>query len=99
MRGDRDHQRHGRYLTAALMFPSRMSAKEVDEQMLSVQNKNSSCFIEWIPCNIKSSICNIPPKGLKMAACSIGNSTATQEMFKHVADQFTSMLRRKAFLH
>ena len=99
MRGDRDHQRHGRYLTAALMFRSRMSAKEVDEQMLSVQNKNSSYFIEWIPCNIKSSICDIPPKGLKMAACSIGNSTATQEMFKHVADQFTSMLRRKAFLH
>merc|ERR1712057_141293 len=30
----------------------RMSSKEVDEQMLNVQNKNSSYFIEWIPNNM-----------------------------------------------
>jgi tubulin beta len=34
--------RHGRYLTACAMFRGRMSTKEVDEQMLNVQNKNSS---------------------------------------------------------
>merc|ERR1711979_65926 len=34
--------RHGRYLTAAALFRGRMSTKEVDEQMLNVQNKNSS---------------------------------------------------------
>ena len=44
MRGDRDHQRHGRYLIAALMFRGRMSAKEVDKQMLNAQNKNPSYF-------------------------------------------------------
>ncbi len=33
--------RHGRYLTASAMFRGRMSSKEVDEQMLNVQNKNS----------------------------------------------------------
>merc|ERR1711907_167259 len=59
--------RHGRYLTACAMFRGRMSTKEVDEQMLNVQNKNSSYFVEWIPNNIKSSICDIPPKGLKMS--------------------------------
>jgi len=91
--------RHGRYLTASAMFRGRMSTKEVDEQMLNVQNKNSSYFVEWIPNNIKSSICDIPPKGLKMAATFIGNSTAIQEMFKRVAEQFTAMFRRKAFLH
>ena len=31
--------RHGRYLTAAALFRGRMSTKEVDEQMLNVQNK------------------------------------------------------------
>lgn len=34
--------RHGRYLTVAAVFRGRMSMKEVDEQMLNVQNKNSS---------------------------------------------------------
>lgn len=91
--------RHGRYLTASAMFRGRMSTKEVDEQMLNVQNKNSSYFVEWIPNNVKSSVCDIPPKGLKMSATFIGNSTAVQEMFKRVSEQFTAMFRRKAFLH
>merc|ERR1711904_365116 len=63
------------------------------------QNKNSSYFVEWIPNNVKSSICDIPPKGLKMAVTFIGNSTAIQELFKRVSEQFTAMFRRKAFLH
>eukprot|EP00306_Pavlova_sp_CCMP459_P014466 CAMPEP_0185211104 /NCGR_PEP_ID=MMETSP1140-20130426/66858_1 /TAXON_ID=298111 /ORGANISM="Pavlova sp., Strain CCMP459" /LENGTH=589 /DNA_ID=CAMNT_0027778943 /DNA_START=95 /DNA_END=1866 /DNA_ORIENTATION=+ len=91
--------RHGRYLTAAAIFRGRMSTKEVDEQMLNVQNKNSSYFVEWIPNNIKSSICDIPPKGLKMAVAFVGNSTCMQEVMKRISEQFTAMFRRKAFLH
>lgn len=81
------------------MFRGRMSTKEVDEQMLNVQNKNSSYFVEWIPNNVKAAVCDIPPKGLKMAVTFIGNNTAIQEMFKRVSEQFTAMFRRKAFLH
>merc|ERR1719240_1955737 len=32
--------------------------------------------------NMKCGICDIPPKGLKMAVCFVGNTTAIQEMFK-----------------
>ncbi|KAL0351759.1 UNVERIFIED_CONTAM: Tubulin beta-1 chain [Sesamum calycinum] len=91
--------RHGRYLTASAMFRGKMSTKEVDEQMLNVQNKNSSYFVEWIPNNVKSSVCDIPPTGLKMASTFVGNSTSIQEMFRRVSEQFTAMFRRKAFLH
>merc|ERR1719379_2863498 len=91
--------RHGRYLTASALFRGRMSTRDIDEQMLNVQNKNSSYFVEWIPNNVKSSVCDIPPKGLKMSATFIGNSTAIQEMFKRIGDQFIAMFRRKAFLH
>ena len=48
--------RHGRYLTTAALFHGRMSTKEVDEQMLNVQYKNSSYFVERIPNNIKASV-------------------------------------------
>merc|ERR1719373_1364410 len=34
-----------------------------------------------------------------MAATFIGNSTAIQELFKRISEQFTAMFRRKAFLH
>ncbi|VDM75457.1 unnamed protein product [Strongylus vulgaris] len=67
--------------------------------MLNVQNKNSSYFVEWIPNNVKTAVCDIPPRGVKMAATFVGNSTAIQELFKRISEQFTAMFRRKAFLH
>ncbi len=48
---------------------------------------------------VKSAVCDIPPRGLKMAATFIGNSTAIQELFKRIGSAFTAMFRRKAFLH
>ena len=91
--------RHGRYLTASAMFRGNLSPKEIDEQMQSIQNKNSPYFVEWIPNNIKSSLCNVAPKGTDMSATFIGNSTCIQDLFKRVNEHFTSMFRRKAFLH
>nr|XP_037282731.1 tubulin beta chain-like [Rhipicephalus microplus] len=90
--------RHGRYLTVAAIFRVCMRMREVDEQMLNVQ-KNSLYFVKWIPNNVKTAVCDIPPRGLKMSATFIGNSTAIQELFKRISEQFTAMLRRKAFLH
>ena len=76
-----------------------MSIREVDEQILQAQNKHSAYFMDWIPNSAKAAICDIPPKGLKMSSVFIGNSTAIQEVFKRVSDQFTVMFRRKAFIH
>merc|ERR1712072_1502611 len=92
--------RHGRYLTVAAYFRGRsVSMKDVEENMLAVQSRNSSYFVEWIPNNCQTALCDIPPRGLKMSVTFIGNSTAIQELFKRVSDQFTAMFRRKAFLH
>jgi tubulin beta len=91
--------KHGRYLTASATFRGKMSTREVDEQMAQIQNKNSSYFVEWIPNNIKSSVCDVPPKGLQMSATFIGNNTCIQELFKRIGSQFSAMFRRKAFLH
>ena len=59
----------------------------------------STYFVEWIPNNVKTAVCDIPPRGLKMSSTFIGNSTAIQELFKRIGEQFTAMFRRKAFLH
>jgi tubulin beta len=91
--------RQGRYLTVAAMFRGKVSMKEVEEQMQSVQNKNSAYFVEWIPNNVLSAQCNIAPRGYKMAVTFMGNTTAIQEIFKRVNDQFSAMFKRKAFLH
>jgi len=90
---------HGRYLTVASIFRGKMSMKEVEEQMLQYQTRMSSHFVEWIPNNVKTAVCNVPPKNLKMATTFIGNSTAIQEVFKRIQEQFSVMFHRKAFLH
>ncbi|XP_014786384.1 tubulin beta-1 chain [Octopus bimaculoides] len=89
----------GRYLCAACIFRGRLSMKEVDEQMFNIQNKNSTYFVEWIPDNVKTAVCDIPPRGLKMSATFIGNSTSIQALFKRIMEQYDTMLRRRAFLH
>ncbi|KAE8654046.1 Tubulin beta-1 chain [Hibiscus syriacus] len=89
--------RHGRYLTALAMFRGKMSTKEVDEQMIDVQNKNSSYFLGWIPNNVKSSVCDIPPKSLTMSSTFVGNSTSVQEMFRRLSEQFTAMFVARPF--
>jgi len=91
--------RHGRYLTVAAIFRGRMSMKEVDEQMLNVQNKNSSYLLNGFPTMLKQLFAMFHPRGLKMSSTFIGNSTAIQELFKRISEQFTAMFRRKAFLH
>merc|ERR1712238_544455 len=78
--------RHGRYLTCAMMFRGNMSSKEVDDQMMNMVDKNSSYFVEWIPNNLKASICDIPPQNMKMSSVFVGNSTAIQEAWNRVAE-------------
>jgi len=84
--------RHGRYLTVATIFRGRMSMREVEDQIMGVQKKNASHFVEWIPNNVKTAVCDIPPRGLKMSATFIGNTTAIQEIFKRIGEQFTGQL-------
>ena len=67
--------------------------------MLTFLFASSSYFVEWVPNNVKTAVCDIPPRGLKMAGTFIGNSTAIQELFRRISEQFTAMFRRKAFLH
>lgn len=89
----------GKYLTAAVYFRGKVSTKEVEDEMHSMQEKNSSNFVEWIPHNIKSSVCDVPAVGEKVSSAFIGNSTSMQNILKRIGGQFRSMFKRKAFLH
>lgn len=82
---------HGRYLTRDAMFGGRISMKELHKRMLDTRNKNSSYFVEWIPNNVGTGVCDIPPGGLKTSTPLIGNNTAIQEPFKHISELFAAM--------
>nr|ANN11958.1 beta-tubulin [Puccinia helianthi] len=92
--------RLGKYLTAATIFRgSNVSSRDVENAMVAVQEKNSDFFVEWIPNSVMTSLCQVPPHGMRMAATFIGNSTAQQELFKRTQAQYAAMFRRRAFLH
>eukprot|EP01126_Amoeba_proteus_P054644 TRINITY_DN6733_c0_g1_i18.p1 TRINITY_DN6733_c0_g1~~TRINITY_DN6733_c0_g1_i18.p1 ORF type:complete len:339 (+),score=34.49 TRINITY_DN6733_c0_g1_i18:226-1242(+) len=89
----------GKYLTASCIFRGNVASQDVEAAMTVMQSKNSESFVPWIPNNIKSSICNVAPKGLRVSGTFIANSTAIQEPFKRIAVQFSHMFKRRAFLH
>lgn len=91
--------KHGRYLTAAAFFRGKISMKDMEEQMSAMQSKNRENFVEWIPDNVQSAVCNVPPHGLDVSATFIGNTTSIQELFKRINEQFNAMFKRKAYLH
>ena len=47
------------------------ATREVDEQMLNVQNKNSSYFVEWIPNNITTGKTRSVRQVLSAQACQL----------------------------
>jgi len=89
----------GKYLAASCMFRGNIPTRDVDDTMLQVQTKQAESFVPWIPNNITSSICNVPPTGLSMSGTFIANSTAIQGVFERIGKQFTQMFKRKAFVH
>jgi len=90
---------HGRYFTASAMFRGKLSTREIEDHLVNIQTRNANQFVQWIPNNIKYSVCDIPPKGLKQSATFVANSTSIKELFKRTLDQFTVMFKRKAFVY
>merc|ERR1711865_199830 len=86
-------------ISCSVPFRGKLSSKEVDHEIANMMDKNSAFFVEWIPNNCKTSICDIPPRGLKMSTTVTGNTTAMQELWTRLSNQFAAMFKRKAFLH
>ncbi|EFA11292.1 tubulin beta chain [Tribolium castaneum] len=90
---------NGRYLTVATIFRGPVSMKEVDHVMFETQQKNSAYFVEWIPHNIQTAVCDISSPHAPISSTFIANTTAIQELFKRIQEQFSAMFRRKAYVH
>jgi len=73
--------------------------REVDQEMTNLQTKNSSYFVEWIPNNVKTAVCNVPPKEHKIAGTFVGNNTSIKAMFGRTRENFHKMFKRKAYVH
>lgn len=77
--------RLGRYMTAIAVFRGPKTLREVEEGIAAVQSKYDSSFVEWIPDNVKTAVCNVPSAGLPLSATCIANSTAIQ-VYLHLTE-------------
>ena len=91
--------RRGRYLTAAAIFCGKVATRDVDECMREIHQRYAPYFVEWIPNNITTSVSSVAPAGSPMATTFLGNSTAIQDVFSRVSEQFEVMFRRRAYLY
>jgi len=92
----------GRCLGATAIYRGRFplgEAMESKNQIEEFKTANSSFFTEWLPDNFKTTVCDISFKQTRVSAISILNTTAMQELFKRMSNQFLKMFRRKTFLH
>lgn len=91
--------RSGRYLAVAGVFRGRVSSKNVEEHMIQVRNKNWSFFVDWIPNSVKIAICDIAGHGYRRSATLVCNTTAVQDLFRRLENQFTTMFDKRAYMH
>jgi tubulin beta len=73
--------------------------RDVDEEMTNMQVRNKQYFVDWIPNNLKTAVCDIPPTNFTTSSTLLANNTVIHEVFKRICLQFTQMFKRKAFLH
>ena len=68
-----------RWTSRCWAFRTRTAPTSWNGKLFILINSTSSLiFSQRIPNNIKTAVCDIPPRGLKMSATFIGNSTAIQ---------------------
>jgi tubulin beta len=93
--------RRGLYLSAVAIFRGQTTDEMSNEFHTAITKKNRSYFahIKGIGHENMLIKLGVPHKGVKTEVALISNTTAIQEMFKRIAEQFTIMFRRKAFLH
>lgn len=85
-------------ISASCVFRGAIPTSEIDQQVTQIQNKQSSAFVEWIPDNLKISLCEVPPCNLNISATLLANTTAIIDSLITTKDRFQAMFKRRAFL-
>ena len=92
--------RDGRFVTGAVSLRGIMSTSEVEERLAEAKKGQLANSVDWVPNSLMTSVCNVSRgRGVERDATFIVNSSAIQTTLKRINQQFSSLFRRKAFLH
>jgi len=88
-----------RFLACCAIFRGPHKLYDVDTEILELQNKSYSPFVEWIANNIMSVVCNTPIKSQKLSYMFISNTMAFNYYFKEIISNFDIVFKKKAGIH
>ena len=97
-----DLRTSGKILTASSLFRGKnMSTLEAETAINKLRNKNSGSFVEWIPDNMMTTVCQVPSSfsSIDVSGTFLTNSTSIAQSFRTLSDNFEKMLRAKAYVH
>lgn len=87
--------RIGRFYSAVTIFRGNCSIEEIDKELINY----TVYFMEYLPCNLLTFSCDVPPIGVNKAASFMVNSSAMEGVLNDISEKYEEMNRRKAFLH
>jgi tubulin beta len=90
---------NGMYFAGSGHFRGRMNRKMIDDYINEARRRNGPDFAEWIPWNLRTSLCDSCTAGARMSAVFMGNTTAFAEVFKRMEGSFSRLYEKKAFVH
>jgi len=78
-----------------------MSALEAEKSISNLRNKNMGSFVEWIPDNTMTTICQVPSSfnEVDVSGTFLANSTSISESFRTLSVNFEKMMKAKAYVH
>jgi tubulin alpha len=99
--------RHGKYLSAALLFRGDITPKDVNTALVTIKTKKTIQFVDWSPTGLKSGINSQPPTSVPgadlasvpRAVTGIINTTAIAEAMSRIHHKFDLMYAKRAFVH
>lgn len=89
----------GKYITVNLVLRGDICSKDVDLELLKIQNDHRFSFVDWIPNNIKTTLVDVPHFGFFRSVTSLISSTEIRSVFKRIQEEFEVMHKKQVFVH
>eukprot|EP00759_Apiculatamorpha_spiralis_P000669 PhF_6_TR1025/c0_g1_i4/m.2067/K07375/TUBB; tubulin beta len=88
-----------RYLAAVVIARGRMSQADF-HKYLNLAWEKDNMAVDWIPDNLKTAHCDVPPKGCRQSLTLLSNNTLVADTtLRATATAFDSMFTKKSHLH
>jgi len=89
----------GKYITVNLVLRGDICTKDVDLELLKIQNEERFSFVDWIPNNIKTTLVDVPHHGYFRSVTSLISNTEIRSVFQRIQNEYEVMHKKQVFVH